>query len=221
MRTQAHKNLQQLPAGIVSFPAECVFKIMCRLVSPIILDKRQLILQPDNNAFLGSRTSPHSYLSHSTIISLDFIVRCNSESYPLYCWKKDNIYPSVWRKTASFTLLYVSQEMWTWGKKKHTYYTLRGSQFFFLYKLPYSALIRVSLFLVSISTVNLCSPSHSSALKTAVPHFTAANPSLSTSATALWTLIQCIKMGIFPRTSLGTGTRSDTICRDEFLISLG
>lgn len=85
MRTQAHKNLQQLPAGIVSFPAECVFKIMCRLVSPIILDKRQLILQPDNNAFLGSRTSPHSYLSHSTIISLDFIVRCNSESYPLYC----------------------------------------------------------------------------------------------------------------------------------------
>lgn len=85
MRTKAHKNLQQLPAGIVSFPAECVFKIMCRLVSPIILGKRQLILQPDNNAFLGSRTSPHSYLSHSKIISLDFIVRCNSVSYPSYC----------------------------------------------------------------------------------------------------------------------------------------
>lgn len=131
MRTQAHKNLQQLPAGIVSFPAECVFKIMCRLVSPIILDKRQLILQPDNNAFLGSRTSPHSYLSHSTIISLDFIVRCNSESYPLYCWKKDNIYPSVWRKMASFTLLYVSQEMWTWEKKKtHLLYSSWFSIFF-------------------------------------------------------------------------------------------
>lgn len=179
--------------------------------------QKNLILLPSNYASLGSKcnTPKHLDLGYSILITLGFTVGCLC----LHTFETGIIFTCLSGKNHFVLPLHVCCNRWGQAGKNTYYFNFMISKFF-LYKVLFSAFTQLLLFLVSISLSTYVLAAFFPTL-TVMPYFIAASITLSTLATAPQTPIQCLKMGMLPRTSLGTGTGSDTLCKDGFLISVG